>query len=126
MMKRNRRKKNKIRHLSHLRLQKTPSYKKTRPIHSLDLPSLNLERLGYIFGDTESEDNESDRNTDDNQNNSRWKEPVLAKYVRRNHDPNNIIGYKFDGVSTQRKIKGTCLLSSIEPKTVKEVVDDGD
>ena len=77
------------------------------------------------FGDTKSEDDEPHRNTTDNQNNSKRKEPILPKYVRRNHDPEHIIGDKSDGVLTWNKLKGTCLLLLIEPKTVKEVMDYG-
>ena len=78
------------------------------------------------FGDIESEDDEPDTNHDEevnNQNKSTKKEPVLAKYVRKNHNPENIIGSKSDGVKTRNKLKGTCLLLAIEPKIVNEAME---
>ena len=44
---------------------------------------------------------------------------MLASYVRRHHAPDHIIGDKFDGTMTRRKLKGTCLLAEFEPKIVK-------
>ena len=55
---------------------------------------------------------------------SRIKEPVLAKYVRRHHAPDQIIGDKLDGTTTRRKLKGTCLLAKFEPKNVKDALEN--
>ena len=38
---------------------------------------------------------------------SKSKELVFAKYVRRHHTPNQIIGDKSDGTMTRSKLKGT-------------------
>ena len=55
---------------------------------------------------------------------SKSKEPVLARYVRRHHAPDQIIGDKYDGIMTRRKIKGTCLLVEFEPRNVKDALDN--
>ena len=44
---------------------------------------------------------------------SRRKEPALAKYVRRHHAPDKIIGDQAYGILTRRKLKGTCFLSEL-------------
>ena len=61
---------------------------------------------------------------EDNAIHSKVKEPVLAKYVRRHHAPNHIIGDKLDGIMTRRKLKGTCLLAQFEPRNVKDSWDN--
>ena len=44
------------------------------------------------------------------------KEPRLAKYVRRNHPTEQIIGNKEAKPITRNKLRnGTCLLSKVEP-----------
>ena len=45
---------------------------------------------------------------EDNTIHSKVKELELAKYVRRHHAPDQIIGDKFDGTMTRSKLKGTC------------------
>ena len=50
---------------------------------------------------------------------SKGKEPMLAKYVRRHHKPDQIIGDKSEGTMTRNKLKGTCLLADFEPRCVK-------
>ena len=52
------------------------------------------------------------------------KEHLLAKYVRRHHAPNQIIGDKYDGTLTRRKLKGTCLLAEFEPINIKDALDN--
>lgn len=62
------------------------------------------------FGDIKSEDDEPDRNCDNEdttKKNPTRKEPILAQYVRRNHNPENIIGDKSNGVKNRNKLKGT-------------------
>ena len=54
---------------------------------------------------------------------SKAKEPILEKYVRRHHAPNQIIGDKSEGTMT-RKLKGTCLLSDFEPRNVRNALDN--
>ncbi|GLJ25519.1 hypothetical protein SUGI_0488560 [Cryptomeria japonica] len=54
-------------------------------------------------------------------------EPVLAKYVRRNHAPSHIIGDKNDPVMTRNKLRqNTCLKFEFEPKIVKEAFNSED
>ena len=52
------------------------------------------------------------------------KELVLAKYVRRHHEPNQIIGDKTKGKMTRSQLKGTCLLADFEPRNVKNALDN--
>ena len=54
----------------------------------------------------------------------RSKEPVLAKYVRRHHAPDQIIGDKSEGTMTRSKLKGTFLLANFEPRNVKDALDN--
>ena len=50
---------------------------------------------------------------DENAIHSRGKELVLAKYVRRHHTLDQIIGDKSEGTMTRSKLKGTCLLADL-------------
>ena len=52
------------------------------------------------------------------------KEPVLARYVRRHHAPDQIIEEKLDGIMTRSKLKGTCLLAKFEPRNVKDASEN--
>ena len=52
------------------------------------------------------------------------KELVLARYVRRHHAPDQIIGEKSHGTMTRSKLKGTCLLVEFEPRNVKDALDN--
>ena len=52
------------------------------------------------------------------------KEPILARYVRRHHAPDQIIGDKSDGTMTRSKLKGTCLLAEFEPRNVKDALNN--
>ena len=61
---------------------------------------------------------------DKNAIHSKGKEPVLAKYVRRHHTPDQIIGDKSKGTMTRSKIKGTCLLADFEPRNVKDALEN--
>ena len=55
---------------------------------------------------------------------SKSKEPMLAKYVRRHHAPNQFIGDKSDRTMTRSKLKGTCLLAKFEPRNVKDALEN--
>ena len=57
-------------------------------------------------------------------NHSKGKEPVLAKYVRKHHTPDQIIGDKSEGTMTRSKLKGTCLLANFKPRCVKDSLDN--
>ena len=50
---------------------------------------------------------------------SKSKEPMLAKYVRMHHAPNQIIE-----TMKRRKLKGTCLLVEFEPRTIKDALEN--
>ena len=52
------------------------------------------------------------------------KEPMLAKYVRRHHAPDQIIGDKSDKTMTRSKLKGTCLLVEFEPRNIKDALNN--
>ena len=52
--------------------------------------------------------------------NSKSKVPMLARYVKWHHAPNQIIGVKSDGTMTRDKLEGTCLLTKFEPRSVKD------
>ena len=56
--------------------------------------------------------------------NSKSKEPILARYDRRHHAPNQIIGDKSNGTMTRRKLKDTCLLADFEQRNVKNDLDN--
>ena len=57
----------------------------------------------------------------------RIKLPVLVKYVRRHHKPNQIIGYVESIVMTKIKLKSdTCLLCEFEPQSIKYASDNED
>ena len=54
-------------------------------------------------------------------------EPILAKYVRRHHKPEQIIGDKDTGIQTRSKTKDpTCLLCEFKPKTTREALENED
>lgn len=55
---------------------------------------------------------------------SKAKELVLARYVRRQYAPNQIIRDKLDGTMVRRKLKGTCLLAGFEPRSVKDALEN--
>ena len=61
---------------------------------------------------------------DENENHSKGKEPTLAKYLRRHHAPDQIIGDKSEGTITRSKIKGTFLLADFEPRNVKDALEN--
>ena len=56
---------------------------------------------------------------DNNEIHSKGKEPVLAKYVRRHHSTDQIIGDESEGTMTISKLKSTCLLAEFEPRNIK-------
>ena len=48
----------------------------------------------------------------------------MAKYVKRHHAPDQIIGDKSEGTMTRSKLKGTCLLADFEPRNVKDALEN--
>ena len=61
---------------------------------------------------------------DNNEIHSRGKEPVLAKYVRRHHSADQIIGDKSERTLTRSKLKTTCLLADFEPRNIKDALEN--
>ena len=55
---------------------------------------------------------------------SRRKESLLAKYVRRHHAPEKIIGDQIEGIMTRNKLKGTCFLSEFKPRYIRDSLND--
>ena len=52
---------------------------------------------------------------------------LLAKYVRRHHPADQIIGDKEARPMTRSRLRNeTCLLSKMEPRTVNEALQDND
>ena len=52
---------------------------------------------------------------------------MLAKYVRRHHRVDKIIGDRSSGVMIRNKLKNpTCLPCAFEPKIVKDTLDNED
>ena len=49
---------------------------------------------------------------------------MLARYVRRNHASNQIIGDKTHGIMKRNKLKATCLLTNFEPRNVRNALDN--
>ena len=49
---------------------------------------------------------------------------MLARYVRRHHVLDQIIGDKSDGTMKRSKLKGTCLLFEFEPRNIKDALDN--
>ena len=68
-------------------------------------PELDIEDHGEVSG-----------------KNSKSKVPVLARYVKRHHAPDQIIRDKSDGTMTRNKLKGTYLLVEFEPRSVKDAL----
>ena len=56
---------------------------------------------------------------------SKSKVLVLARYVKRHHAPDQIIGDRSDGTMTRKKMKGTCLLVEFEPRNIKYSLGNG-
>ena len=67
---------------------------------------------------------EDELQEDNNAKYSKGKESVLAKYVRRHHTPDQIIGDKSEGTMTRSKLKGTCLLANFKPRNVKDALEN--
>ena len=49
---------------------------------------------------------------------------MLARYVKRHHAHDQIIGDKSDGTMTRNKLKVTCFLVEFEPRNVKDALDN--
>ena len=49
---------------------------------------------------------------------------MLARYVRRHHELDQIIRDKSHGTMTRSKLKGTCLLVEFEPRFINDVLDN--
>lgn len=59
-----------------------------------------------------------------NETKSKSKVPMLARCVIRHHALDQIIGDKSDGTIIRNKLKGTCLLVELEPRNVKDALDN--
>ena len=73
---------------------------------------------------TEQLESQVEIQEEDNAIHSKGKEPILAKYVRRHHTPDQIIEDKSKGTMTRSKLKGTCLLVEFEPRSVKDALEN--
>ncbi|GLJ51111.1 hypothetical protein SUGI_1088080 [Cryptomeria japonica] len=68
-----------------------------------------------------TEDEESEEEESENQ------DQVIPRYVRLNHNPDQIIGDKDAGVLTRRRLREKyCMISTIEPRTANETFADED
>ena len=53
------------------------------------------------------------------------REPTLAKYVRRHHAPDQVIGDKDSGVMKRKILRSdTCLLCEFDPKLMKDALNN--
>ena len=73
---------------------------------------------------TELPESQVEIQEEDNAIYSKGKELVLAKYVRRHHTLDQIIGDKLEGTMTRSKLKDTCLLANFEPRNVKDALEN--
>ena len=48
----------------------------------------------------------------------------MAKYVRRNHTHNHIIGDKSESTMTRSNLKGTCPIAEFETRSVKDALEN--
>ena len=48
----------------------------------------------------------------------------MAKYVRRDHALDQIIGDKLEGTMKRSKLKGSCLPVEFEPRSVKDALEN--
>ena len=62
--------------------------------------------------------------TKDNRIQSKGKQLVLAKYVRRHHALDQIIDDKSEGTMKISKLKGTCFLADLEPRILKDALEN--
>lgn len=70
---------------------------------------------------------ESDEEHEEHEARRKTPKPVIPRYVRLNHSKEQIIGHKHVGVQPRRKmIENSCLISTIEPKIVREALKDDD
>ena len=93
----------------------------TKNDHS-DSENFQHERSEELPNENIHEDSDSERNDMQIR-----REPVLAKYVRRHHPEDQIIGDKEARPMTRSRIRNeTCLLSKIEPKRVSEAIQADD
>ena len=83
-----------------------------------------LLRLGRCFLNSVTDDSVDEMQRDEGRGRSLSKEPVLAKYVRRHHSADQIIGGKSEGTMTRSKLKSTCLLADFEPSNVKNALEN--
>ena len=56
---------------------------------------------------------------EDSEINSKTKEPILEKYIRRHHAPIQIIGDKSDGTMTRSKLKLNVYLLNLNLEMLK-------
>ena len=87
-------------------------------------PKLQIEATESIATEPKQPEPKVEPQEDNNASHSKGKEPMLAKYVRRHHAPDQIIGDKSEGTMTRSKLKGTCLLVDFEPRNVKDALEN--
>ena len=100
----------------------------------LDDELQNIDNAHLDLEDNTREENEKfpNENMHDNSDAERnnieiRKELVLAKYVRRHHPTNQIIGNKEARPITRSRLRSeTCLLNKMEPRIVSEALQDDD
>ena len=96
---------------------------------------VKLQNRENVHSDSENNQHEGneeipDENTHEDSdferdNMQKRKEPVLAKYVRRHHPTDQIIGDKEARPMTRTRLRSeACLLSKMEPRIVREAIQD--
>ena len=86
--------------------------------------STESESTELVSIEPKQPEHEIEAQPDVNETHSRGKEPVLAKYIRRHHAPDQIIGDKSEGTLTRSKLKNTCLLVDFEPRSIKDALEN--
>jgi hypothetical protein len=84
--------------------------------------STESEGIELISTKPEQPEAEVEVQEDNNAIRSKGNETVLAKYVRRHHVSDQIIGDKYEGTMKRSKLKGTCFLIDYEPRSVKDAL----
>ena len=100
----------------------------------LDAELYNIDNAHLDFENNTHEENEElpdgdmHGDSDVERNNMKIrKEHILEKYVRKHHPEDQIIGDKGVRPLTRNKLRSeTCLLNKVKPKTISEVLQDGD
>ena len=82
-------------------------------------PELQLDQLDKTNQKTRDHGEPSEPSSE-----SRKKDPILEKYVRRHHAPEKIYRGEIDGIVIRKKLKGTCFLSEFKPRYVKDALEN--